>query len=276
VTNISNTLNSFGLAKTSDTGQINPEEVAFAGSDTPSGYEIRTFTDALSASFPVVFKIEYGGGDNSGIAYWLTVGTGSDGNGNLTGVVSNRINLYSNQANANPQNYYLSGASDRLAFSMADGPNLNYTQVFGIERSKNSSGADNSDGVLLFYCNGSGSSGSSLIPFTGTWQGLQPCWPAAINYYNYSTSNSMQNGSNVGVAIPIPFNFYPFNPGLNFLIYQGTDFGAYSQETLSLYGSNHTYLAVSPYASPTIRTSDPNQDNSTGGYNTTRILMRFE
>src|SRR6186997_665737 len=87
---ISSKLLAGGMVQTADTGQINWTTVLTpTGINTYAGYEIWRFADALQASAPVYFKIEYGEGSNvDGPAVRVKFGTGSDGAGNLTGNVS--------------------------------------------------------------------------------------------------------------------------------------------------------------------------------------------
>ena len=94
---VSDNLTAGGLPKTADTGQINLATVTRPAVNTSGGYEIRRFDDALQATKPVFFKIEYGTGAGSpgtGISFWLTIGTGSDGAGNITGTFFTRTYKY--------------------------------------------------------------------------------------------------------------------------------------------------------------------------------------
>jgi len=76
-----------GLIQTADTGQIDWVTVTRPGASTAAGYEIWRYTDSS-----VYLKIEYGSSGFSSAApsVWLTVGTGSNGAGTLTGAVSSR------------------------------------------------------------------------------------------------------------------------------------------------------------------------------------------
>jgi hypothetical protein len=77
-----------GLTQTSDTGQINWSTVNRPGAaNTEAGYEIWRFNDSLQATAPIYFRVGYGSG---GIAadrprIQITVGTGSNGSGTITG-----------------------------------------------------------------------------------------------------------------------------------------------------------------------------------------------
>lgn len=85
---VSDSLTSIGWAKTADSGQIDPATVtAPGGASTAQGYEIRTSPSetGLTQNY---FKIEYGSGQLGAYckALWLTIGTGSDGAGTITGI----------------------------------------------------------------------------------------------------------------------------------------------------------------------------------------------
>jgi len=88
---LSAALAAVGLTQTSDTGQIDWATVTRPGTNTAAGYEIWRFNDTLQATAPIFIKIEYGTGS---LAFapqaWLTVGTGSDGSGTITGQSSTR------------------------------------------------------------------------------------------------------------------------------------------------------------------------------------------
>lgn len=75
-----------GMVQTADTGQINWTTVTRAAANTAAGYEIWKLS-----SGNLYFKIEYGSGNvNTVPSLWITVGTGSNGSGTLTGQLSTR------------------------------------------------------------------------------------------------------------------------------------------------------------------------------------------
>lgn len=81
-----------GLVQTADTGQINWVTVTRPGTNTAAGYEIWRFNDSLQGSAPIFFKLEYGTGNAANTpAVWLTVGTGSNGSGTITGTATTRV-----------------------------------------------------------------------------------------------------------------------------------------------------------------------------------------
>lgn len=83
-----------GLVQTSDTGQINWTTVNVPAANTAAGYEIWRFSDSS-----IYLKIEYGTGSGTQLPQmWITVGTGSNGSGTLTGQTSTR-NIWTSQLN---------------------------------------------------------------------------------------------------------------------------------------------------------------------------------
>lgn len=85
-------LGAVGMVQTADTGQINWASVTRPATNTAGGYEIWRFNDSLQGTSPIFFKIEYG---TAGVAtypqVWITVGTGSNGSGTITGQSSTRV-----------------------------------------------------------------------------------------------------------------------------------------------------------------------------------------
>ncbi len=87
---------SAGLVQTSDTGQINWTTVLKpTAAITLAGYEIWRFNDSLQGTAPIFLKISYYSGQNTSgnsPALRVTVGTGSNGTGAITGVNTGLVN----------------------------------------------------------------------------------------------------------------------------------------------------------------------------------------
>jgi hypothetical protein len=87
---IKTALSTVGFVQTSDTGQIDWTTVlAPTVATTSQGYEIWRLNDAAQSTCPIYFKIEYGSGSTTPSArpnIWVTIGTGSNGSGTITGV----------------------------------------------------------------------------------------------------------------------------------------------------------------------------------------------
>jgi hypothetical protein len=72
--------------QTADTGQINLTTVGAPGAaNTKMGYEVWRMDDSLQSTSPVFLKLAYGSGSVGATApaIWFTVGSGTDGAGNL-------------------------------------------------------------------------------------------------------------------------------------------------------------------------------------------------
>ncbi len=243
-----------GWVQTSDTGQIN-----FASSI--NGYQIWGMNDTLQGTAPwymkIVYKTQHFTFDGGvGVpAFTFQFGMTTDGAGNFTGSQVSQIFSFNCMTGSTVvQHCYLSGANNRFTWNLWDGPTQYEALNIGVERTKDSSGADTADGLIFFgraNGNGSLSNGASqvisqVIPASGVPGDAQPMWAAAINL----AQNTMATGATIGWAYPIPFNGAPFNTGKNFLLYQGTDFPEYSIQSLPVYGTNHNFLVCTPNAYP--------------------------
>lgn len=120
---ITNIVTTCGLTQTSDTGQINTSTVVRGGSaNTAAGYVIVRFNDTLQSTSPIFIKLEFGNGATPATdpAMWITVGTGSNGSGTLTGTTSGRCPVGQNltpTSKINPfvsRYCYASGASQGI------------------------------------------------------------------------------------------------------------------------------------------------------------------
>lgn len=98
---VSGRLTAGGWTKTGDTGQIDLTTVARPTAiNTSAGYEIRE-SPTIGGFQKIYVKLEYGTG--SAVQYpalWITVGTGTDGAGTLTGYVTTRDQMFFNLGTA--------------------------------------------------------------------------------------------------------------------------------------------------------------------------------
>jgi hypothetical protein len=283
--NISNGFRTLGLANTSDTGQASPPA-------TKNDMEVFKFTDSLQATAPVIFKIYYNGrlggvGDSDPpAAYQVQVGIATDGAGNFVGNnYSPLVNMVpqggngptSAQTTVNFRQYvYMSGATNRITVAIGEGPDVNANLVFNIERTKDLSGNDTSDGIIFqwvqsnysyLYCrlNGAPSAvGNMVIPFNGTVAGYNSLLNSAIN----EQSNTLASPMGRIASLPItPFNFRPYNAGMGLQLYYSSDFPMYTPFTIPMYGANHTYLPL----------NQGRQVNYTGPLSApVSLMMRYE
>lgn len=245
--NISTQMTAAGLVLTADTGQINWTTVtAPAGVSTYSGYEIRRFSDALQATYPVYFKIEYGEGSNvDGPAVRVRFGTGSDGVGNITGNVSTpRIAQCLTSAVA----VIVVGGGSTNRFSFAGGF-LAASVVglcFSFERMKDATGADSSEGVM--WCAKSLATASS----TSTIQ-QSTLWSPTLGDYGlveddlmalFPSGSTMKTTTQTMVQPCFHNKGVYTNPQLGVVGYYTADITPNGTFVAYMYGGTHTYYAL--------------------------------
>lgn len=233
-------LSAIGLSVTADTGQINWTTVlAPVGTQASQGYEIWKFTDALQATVPVIFKIEYGSGSAiNNPSFWITVGSGSNGTGTITGITSARQQI-TFSATATPVTFVGSGDTNRLSFAViGSGPSL--TGMFSMERSVDTSGTVTNEAVLLAFFGAS-------APLQRAWNCVTGPYTAFETTFGAMSGASSPNGSTgTQVAIyPVLFNKGVFMPyGYNLFCYVDATIGAGVALTFAVYGVNHTYYPI--------------------------------
>jgi hypothetical protein len=185
------------LQKTSDTGQVDWSTVtAPVSTNAAAGYEIYRFKDSLQSTAPIFLKIEFGSGSTASTAseIWVTVGTGSDGAGTITGtffagappstaVIANRIAIFGNAGmqSASSTASYINGDSATLAifaYPVQTGVSTSTGALFVLERTRDFAGSPTGEGYLALSSTSFG--GSS----TGTM-----C-PASYISNGYTTSGS--------------------------------------------------------------------------------------
>ena len=79
-----------GWAQTLDSGQINLTTNALypSSANQSIGYQIWQMQDGLQTTYPIFIKFEFGSAASASLpAFWLTIGTSSDGAGNITGIL---------------------------------------------------------------------------------------------------------------------------------------------------------------------------------------------
>ena len=258
----------FNLAwvQTSDTGQINLGTVTTPGApNTSQGYEIWRMNDSLQSTFPVFVKIEYGSGAATiSPAIWITIGKGSDGSGGITTIRFARTQISSNAENNGNHLSYGSAATNRVGVAFAvDGTGTARPVLIFIERSKDSAGADTSDGLVVIY-NLASSTIMKSVNYVKMNQVAQPD-PETTHYIR---SRNAAFDSNVAMGVIIPIAGVAQQPGMNMFIARAGDFSASGSPTISIYGNTVTLQGLGPLTPILIN----NSSNDT----TAVCFMRFE
>ncbi|MBF0724077.1 hypothetical protein [Sanguibacter inulinus] len=202
---VSDAIAGLGLIRGTDTGQINWATVLKPSSTTVvSGYEIWRFNDALQATAPVFIKLEYGAQVSPAFpGLYITIGRGTDGAGNITGVLApRRATAMSNGSGGsiptNIEPIYLSSDGSSLCFSARIGATLApsfHAPAFVIDRSRDGSGSPTAvGGVVIVEGAGNvtmlqGSSGTSV--------------PAQMHVWTFNGESSM---GDVPAVVPAQVN----------------------------------------------------------------------
>jgi hypothetical protein len=265
-----------GLTKDGASGQI-----VWTGSQV-AGYELFSFADSLQGDFPVHLRIDYTPVGTAYVTgYTFTISTAPNASGQVMGLPM-AISTGGRAFDDNEiSNCYVSGNTNRLSLALFEGPNIFSYYFLNIERTKDSTGADTNDGIIIQACVGDGAGSAdvtrpagglinTMLPFSGTVGGYQPVWNTQFNF----NSSTLNNDTEIGTLQVVPFNFIPYSPGLGVLLYYGSDYPAYSPTTLEVYGASHTYLPLQ---------NGYSGFGYTGGYAggpcgnaNTHIMMRYE
>lgn len=196
-----------GLTQTADTGQVNWSTVTVAySSSVAAGYEIWRFNDGLQGSAPIFLKLEYGASSAQQARLWLTVGTSSDGAGNITGSVQYQrtaINSPTASTNGTPYTTYLcyNATLGFLGLSFKSNLTVSYGGFsLAIFRSNDTTGAPTALGATV------------LTAFGGQCASLQMCFAA---------NNTIPPGgvpSSVAGLLNVPYSLATTGVGGNFQV----------------------------------------------------------
>lgn len=264
---ISTKLGQCGLVQTTDTGQIDWVTVTKppVSANAVSGYEIWRFNDSFQSTTPVFIKIEYGCGNNTSFpGIFVTISSGSNGSGTLTGTTTTRMSVRGYSPASAASACYFCGDTGRFCMSLWIGSSqgANAGMFFSIERTVDAGGNPTSEAVLVCAREGQVSGGwyqqawAPLGPITAQEGSMGCLGPAA---------SSASGGGQIGI-FPVLFTKGEFyNPIMNVMGYCTGDITALSTISLSLYGSVHTFLPMGTTL------PGPIQRVSGGG-----LLMRYE
>ena len=234
-----------GWINTSDTGQIDFTTVVKpAGVSTKSGYKIYRMNDTLQATSPVFIRIDFGSasGSANNPGFWLTIGTGSNGTGTITGILFDggavaTPTVSSNSTSATASNSYGSADTNRISLGLFIQTTAR-ALVLNLERSKDVNGDDTGSGLILAWNNNiTIINNSRYLILAG---GTQPPVQGGLQYI-LDISNPSAFGSDVGIAIPIPLRGVAQQPGYGIVVVRTNDFVAEASFSMTLYGNTVTY-----------------------------------
>lgn len=258
---ISNFFTTAGWSVTSDTGQVNWSSISSVPASGAFVYEVWKPGDALTAFY---VKIQYGtsSGSPAGARWRWQVGTGTDGSGNLTGTVlpssSTFFEIGTGAGVGQGSTTFecnFSGASDRMSFMMwrnGTGTSVNPAQIMSVERTKDTSGANTSEGVTAVSCGPTSSpigvQAQQTIAF-GVGAG-----PVTANRIYIALGNGQNASSAFATNIPVSPVFPEYgkygNPLTTIGFVHSQDVAAGGVFSTTLYGSTVTYIASTVTATP--------------------------
>jgi hypothetical protein len=259
--------------QTADTGQINWSTVSLPAAGSFGGYEIYKPNDALAA---VYLKVEYGRCSSTSAAIMrLSIGTTTDGAGNLTGASSvlqvsgtNNANHATNGTSATWECDF-SGSGSRLGILVARNATVGAAMGFVVERSLNASGVYTADYLTLLSFGQTGTANAitfqSTLPLSGTvFNVAAGVGGVPVVIADLSTSC----GANGNIALSPVFPSYGQfgNPMTAAGSARGADVVDGSTYTSTLYGATMTWMASKSTGSTA--NFGPNASSA--------LLMRYE
>lgn len=311
VSAISTNLQAVGLIKTADTGQINLATVVrtfSVGGEILHGYEIYRFNDALQATRPVFFKIEYGHaatGVGTAIqgptspAIYVTVGSATDGAGTITGALqiprtrvsggSSASTGSSGGAPSQTSPCYFSGDGSYIvmALGVTAGIQVFFNGISSclpvylvIDRSRDNAGAATSQGIFMATAKWPAGVTGALGTLVSTYQVVsytnsvvsaqETYWPVAFPGQLFASSSS---GTDYAVW-PMPLATPAASQVLSILgIYKG-EIAVGATIALSVLGSSHTYVSMGAVSAQSAGDAARGQINAAVPSGT--LLMRYE
>lgn len=153
---LSDELVAAGMVRVADTGTINFTTATRPAINTSGGFEIMRFADALQGTAPIFFKIEYGSSTTvTNPQIWITVGTGSNGSGTITGQATTRREcLVAGAPTSTVISYptYICGTAGHLgcAFKLGSQSSGLGAGFFAIVRTADATGAHTATGFVLY------------------------------------------------------------------------------------------------------------------------------
>jgi hypothetical protein len=240
---LSNAITAVGIIKTADTGQIDWTTVANPADNSYGGYEVRAFDDSLQSTNPLFLKIEFGRLNNL-IAMRLSLGTGTNGSGTLTGqFMTTGLVCQTRQNNATPSSCFVSSDGSYLTVGLFV-PTAHAT-FFAIERTKDSFGQNTALGALIMSVFGGSSINApqfrhQFFPYTGVIP------DSLLNQLGVFTPAGISSGVD-GADVNFYPNFFfrngsPLNPPITHFGYFNADVTAGGQSIVPVYGQNRNYI----------------------------------
>jgi hypothetical protein len=248
------------LTQTTDTGQINTGTVAAPSvSQTASGYAIFKFNDALQATSPVFIKMEFGSAYTvTTPSMWVTIGTGTNGAGTLTGATTTRQMFASTSAKSAGVTLptYVQGDGGGFVIASAYDSTAPGPMMFcAVDRTCDGTGAATSDGIFQITSGQAGgnsvnssaqciASGNTSNQVTANSQGQSVAWASPDFSTPIMGGGFRLIGLNIGV-VPAMVMCGQLRFLKRFVFYNVNDMaGSAVPVSITNLGAAHTYLLM--------------------------------
>lgn len=253
------------------------------------GFRVYKTNDGLTQ---IYMRVDYGSStatSGNGLGLWITLGTGSDGAGTITGKIFDG-GAFTNAtvASANVSaggvtgavNSYGSADTGRLQLGLFISSTVANIIAFSLERTKDSSGADTSDGILLACTTGGVSSIWGISPISSCMDasayrvvagGTQPTPEWGLSYTLTRLDPSETFGGDIGLGMLQYFKGQSVQPGVGVATVKQSDVSAGGSFSASLYGSSRTYQHLN-----SLLPCRPTGANSATANAIERIVIRYD
>lgn len=149
-------LTAVGMVQTSDTGQVNTATVTRPATNTSNAYSIWRFDDTLQATAPIFIRFDFGTHASANIPrIQLTIGTGSNGSGTITGALQTIATWNPNNTPAGGFNYLTAACHVEgcfwIAWSVRTDASNSPGGCFIICRTVDASGVPDATGAFIQY-----------------------------------------------------------------------------------------------------------------------------
>lgn len=277
-----------GWLLSTETGDTAPASLAHpTATNQKKGFRVYKTNDGLTQ---VYMRIDFGSTDatsGNGFGMWLTLGTGSDGAGTLSGIFFNgggsagaTVGAGNTAGTTGGVNSYGSADTGRLQLGLFVSSASGNIICVSLERTKDSVGADDSNGILLSCRAGSTTSiwGSTVVTaavpisaYRVVAGGTQPTFELGLSFVLTRNDPSETFGSDVGTGLLQFFKGKSVQPGLGICVVNSTDASAEGNFTQTIYGATRTYQHLN-----SLQAAVANSATTAVARTSSRICMRYD
>jgi hypothetical protein len=260
-----------GWVQTADTGQVTIASMALPGTtSTAAGYLIYRMDDALQATYPCYLKVEPASSASTTArpGLFLTVGTGTDGAGTITGIVGTRTHLTASITETATHSHYSSGSTGRFAMFVgitgSSASSANTFWYWSVSRFYDENGDPSGDGFLTVMVDKATSTTSRLrYQMTGCSAGDFGALTQQSNAWShYPIEGGNVSGQAVGLYPFVPAVGRPYPPIWDLGLWIGGSHVPFNKIDFEINGNAFRWMAMENQI--TSMTNDP------------RVFMRWD